>query len=396
MSLICCLCLIVVSEAVAYFDGNFDIQRHFLPNTENHFDRKAYQLPLAWRQKWYTTKNGFQATAGSLSQELFYIKHDIKLQADLHKYFSLLYSQEREEFYKSEPIYQQIEARFGHRYYLSVLGFPFYEKKFENLGLAVSYNEPYSMQHIKLTYLNQLATYNDKNRSDDRNDPTDELNRTPQLFKLDVRYRFFNRIDVILDLQQELEGVLLDEADGLEKSFHGYDYYGTLLWRLNDRWLVGLTAERRLEARDHRPLGRSGPVVLDQEIHSWGLDLFGNVRFASDELTFGYLDNGFKNSIDATDPDGRYLMRLDSKQLYAKWQRDLNDWMKMFYSLQAGTYQFEKTDKDDEDGFKLKAGLGVIFFKTDTINFLVLTTWAADSLSEGQWDGGNMQLQFLF
>jgi hypothetical protein len=30
------------------------------------------------------------------------------------------------------------------------------------------------------------------------------------------------------------------------------------------------------------------------------------------------------------------------------------------------------------------------------INFLVLTTWAADSISEGQWDGGNMQLQIAF
>ncbi len=125
-------CLVAASELFAYFDGDFDIQRHFLPKEENMIDWKAYQLPLAWQRKWHTVKNGFQGTSGSLSQELFYLKHDIKLQADLHKNFSLLYSQEREEFYRSEPVYQQIEARFGHGYYVSVLGFPTYEKKFEN------------------------------------------------------------------------------------------------------------------------------------------------------------------------------------------------------------------------------------------------------------------------
>jgi hypothetical protein len=30
------------------------------------------------------------------------------------------------------------------------------------------------------------------------------------------------------------------------------------------------------------------------------------------------------------------------------------------------------------------------------IDFMVLTTWTADSISSGQWDGGNMQLQVAF
>jgi len=389
-------CLVGTSELCAYFDGNFDIQRHFVPNKENLFDWKAYQLPLAWHRQWYTVKNGFQGTAGSFSQELFYSKHDIKLQADLHKNFSLLYSQEREESYKSEPIYQQIEARFGHRYFVSVLGFPMYEKKYENLGLAISYNESYSMKHVKLTYLNQLATYNDKNVDDDRNEVSDDLNRTPMLFKFDTRYRLFKKLDLILDLQQELEAVLFDRADGLEKSYSGHNYRGTLLWDINDQWLCGLAFQRRAEARNHKPFDPVGAVILDQQIDQYYLDLFGNVRFQADELTFGYLDSGFKNTIDAADANQNYRMHLDSKQIYAKWQRNINHWMKWLYSLQIGTYDYERTGKNSENGIKLKAGLGLIFYKTEMINFLVLTTWAADSISDGQWDGGNMQLQIAF
>jgi hypothetical protein len=392
----CLVCLGAATRGLSYFDGDFDIQRHFLPNTENLYDWKAYQLPLTWRCRWYTTKNGFQATAGSLSQELFYIRHDIKLQADLHRNVSLLYTQEREEFYKTAPIYQQIEARFGQRYYVSVLGFPYYEKKYENLGLAIAYNEPYTLKHVKLTYLNQLATYNDKNREDDRNQVTDDLLRTPMQFKFETRYRLFKRLDLMLDLEQELEAVLLDKADGLEKSYHGHDYQGTLLWHLNDRWLIGLAFLRRLEARTHRSSTFPDSILFDQAVDRFYIDVFGNVRFAANDLTFGYLDSGFKNAIDAADTAQKYRMQLDSKQLYAKWQRDYNDWMKWFTSLQVGTYDFEKTGKDDDAGYKLKAGLGVIFFKAEMINFLVLTTWAVDSISSGQWDGGNMQLQFLF
>lgn len=390
------ICLVATSELFAYFDGDFDIQRHFLPKEENMLDWKAYQLPLAWQRKWYTVKNGFQATSGSLSQELFYLKHDIKLQADLHKNFSLLYSQQREEFYKSEPVYQQIEARFGHRYYVSVLGFPTYEKKFENLGAAISYNEPYSMKHIKLTYLNQLGTYNKKNIKDDRNEATDDLYRTPMLFKLDTRYRLFNKLDLILDLKQELEGILRDRADGLEKSYSGHDYRGTLIWDINDTWLCGLAFQRREEARSHRPFDPFGALVLDQQIDRYYLDLFGNVRSQTDELTFGYLDGGFKNTIVAADPTQNYRMHLNSKQIYAKWQRDINDWMKWLFSLQIGTYDYAKTGGIEDYGIKTKAGVGLIFYKTERINFLVLTTWAADSISEGQWDGGNMQLQITF
>jgi hypothetical protein len=324
------------------------------------------------------------------------MEHDIKLQGDLHKYFSLLYTQEREAFYKSAPIYQQIEARFGYRYYLAVLGFPNYEKKFDNLGLAISYNEPYSMRHVKLTWLSQMATYNAKNQPDDRNQVTDDLDRNPLLFKLDARYRPFDKIDLFLDLQQELDSVMRDQNDGLEKSYHGHRYCGALHWHLNADWLLGFTFQKRLEARNHRHLTLDGRQVADQEIHLHCLDFFGSARFESDEVTFGYRYNEFKNTIDALDPDQNYLMRLDSNQIYAKWQSGLNHWMKMFYSLQTGLYDYTRTGDDDDHGYKLKAGLGVIFFKTDRINFLVLTTWAVDSISEGQWDGGNMQLQLLF
>ena len=383
-------------DVSAYFDGDFDIQRHFLPNKENMFDWKAYQLPLSWQHQWYAAKNGFQATAGSLSQELFYFKHDIKLQGDLHKYLSLIYTQEREEFYKSEPIYQQIEARFGHRYYVSVLGFPYYEKKFDNLGLAISYNEPFSMQHVKLTWLNQMATYNAKNKDNDRSEAADDLDRHPVLLKLETRYRLFHKIDLILDLQQELDSVMLDQSDGLEKRYHGHHYRSRLHWHLNADWQLGLAFQKRLEARSQRPLATGGPELVDQEIHLTSLDLFGSARIESDEITFGYLYSEFKNTIDALDPDQSYRMHLDSNQIYAKWQSGLNHWMKMFTSLQAGRYDYIRTGDDDDNGYKLKAGLGVVFFNADRINFLVLTTWAVDSISDGQWDGGNMQLQLLF
>ena len=386
-------CLAAASESLGYFDGDFEIQRHFLPKEENFFDWKAYQLPLAWQREWYTVKNGIQATAGSLSQELFYQKHNIKLQADLHQNFSLLYSQEREEFYKSQPIHQQIEARFGHKYYVSILGFPKYEKKGENLGLAISLNEPYTMKHAKLTYLNQLATYNAKNVDDDRGEDTDDLVSTPQLFRFETRYRLLNQLDVILDLTQELEGVLQDGADGLEKSYSGYDYRGKLIWDVNDRWVGGLSFQRLSQERSHRPFNPLGAVIRDQQIDQYVLDLFVNVRFQENELTLGYLDSGFKNSIQGTQA---YLMRLDGKQLYAKWHRGINHWMKWFYSLQIGTYDYVRTGEESDSGINSKAGLGLIFFKTDMVDFLVLTTWTADSVSSGQWDGGNMQLQIAF
>jgi hypothetical protein len=199
-----------------------------------------------------------------------------------------------------------------------------------------------------------------------------------------------------LDLKQELEGALLDNTDGLEKRYSGHHYRGTLFWHINDRWLCGLGFQRRAEDRSHRPFNPAGAILLDQRIDLYYLDLFGNVRFKKDELTFGYLDSGFKNTIEAADAGQNYRMRLDNKQIYAKWQRPFNHWMKWLYSLQVGTYDYAKTGENKDAGVKFKAGLGMIFFKTGRINFLVLSTWAADSLSDGQWDGGNMQLQIVF
>ena len=78
---------------------------------------------------------------------------------------------------------------------------------------------------------------------------------------------------------------------------------------------------------------------------------------------------------------------------------DLHD--NLLISLQAGEALLDKDFEDmTEDAVKasweLKAGLGFIMAEKDRYRFFFNSTWDLDIFDTRQWDGGNVQVQYLF
>ena len=385
----------------AQFDGRFVIEQHYLAE-ENFFDWKAYQEPVDWRYDWYEATNGMRAVIGSISMNRFYFGHEIRLQTDLGEFVSFLYEQRQESFYGNEPVYQEVAFRFGKEYYYSLIGFPHHEKRFANIGHAISWGERDTLKHIRVSRLNQFSVYNKKNDGDDKRSGNDRYVTTPVLNRFEGKYRFFEKLFAKLDYRDEAKTVFHSYDENREKTYEGSDIRLVADWHFHENSLIGLSLRRDRETRKLLPLARSTTVSSDSQALEYEMsDLYCFFPiFEKDRLTVGYLDSRFLNDIHSDDAPIEYTFYLNSRQLYSKWQYWLSDRMKALYGLQIGDYKIYKRKKGnselDDTGGQIKGTVGIQFLKKETFRFLFVSTWDLDLVEDRAWDGGNVTLQFYF
>jgi hypothetical protein len=384
------------------FNGNFAIER-FVLDDENFLDWKAYQQPQIWKYDWYTARNGFRASVGSLSKTRFYSLHEIKLQADWGRYAAFLYTQEQESFFRSDEIYQEVEIRLGRGAYASLVGWPAPDKRFDNLGGALAWGSRTDWDYLRVSYINQFAQYNEKNREGAKE--PGHYERTPVLERIEGRRFWRERLFVQLDLKREAPAEFHDEAARLTRRYEGREIDTVIDWWGAERdWLAGVAYSEDLERRAQRPADLTvGLPELSQTLELAWLDAYAWVRLSDlNAVAVGYLDSRFLNRIRSNEAEQRFQAKLTTGQAYILWERNPGAWLHWLFSLQAGRADSstktgaESAKKGDETGLQVKGGAGLVLAEAERYRFLFNSTWDLDLFAERAWDGGNVQIQIFF
>lgn len=390
-------------HAAAQFNGDFAIEPHFLEE-ENFLDWKAYQNPTSWRYAWYTTRNGFSGTVGSLSQKRFLFAQEIKLDVDVGRHGTFSYFQSEDSFFRPDPIFQQVEFRLGERIYGSILGFPAHDKRLIEVGFAVGYGRRYEWEYVRYSHLDQGRYYNEKNPDDNR------YQQTPTLDRIELR-RFFNeRVFVQVDIKWERKARFEEFDPEMQRRYEGLEADITVDWwrgetqGLPGERLIGATWSIDREKRKQRPALPSADLPDQrQSLELSQLDIyFGTILAETDFLTLGYLDSRFRNRIRSSFEEAGFRNDLDTSQGYAVWEHDRREWLSWIFTLQAGPADFsiregtDETKAESKESLQIKAGVGVVLTEADHYRFFFNTTWDFDLITIRQWDGGNVQIHLYF
>ncbi|MCP4752773.1 MAG: hypothetical protein GY866_17950 [Proteobacteria bacterium] len=386
----------------AQFNGNFDIERHFL-DLENFLDWKAYQMPISWRYEWYQAKNAMRASIGSISMYRFFNNIEIRLEKDIGEYFTVFYEQKEDSFYGTDPFYHQAEFRFGKGVYASVIGFPQHEKKYGNMGYALSYGKRREKDYIQISTLNQFTMYNEKNANTDKNSVSDKYIQIPVVNRLDMQAFFGHKLFVKLDYKRINKARFEIFEPKQIKEFHGTEYELTLDWHEDNTWILGVTTKGEREFRSHSPESAFTDLPdMEQDLLLKWTDIYYNMRIGADDvITVGILDGLFENEIESSFAEHRYDCRFTAVQAYGLWEHDRSDWFQWLFSLQAGPAKLFRDyptieETVDDQTLEMKAGIGLVLREEGHYRFFVNTTWDLDIFITRQWDGGNVQLQMYF
>lgn len=391
-----CLACAWDNSAQAQFNGSFSIDPVHL-NRENWFDWRAYQPPVDWWLEAYRVPDAMQATVGSLSLVRFYQADDLRLEKDIGANATFLYSQSENSFFRSNPLYQEVEMRFGaDRVYGSIIGFPYPDKSLANEGLALAWGKRTDSNTVRLSYLQEQAMFNEKTTS------TSRYHIAPILNRLQARFTPRERLVVEVDYRDEPLAAL-DSPDLAERqTYRAQKLDARADWWVNEEWLVGAIVSDNTERRQTipTPLGTASPT-LDQAL-TWGwseLHAMKNLA-GGDRLTLAVVDSRFENIIRSNDPNSAYRFRLRTTQVYGLWEWVRSPWLRWTVSLQVGELQLFNPAKADERNDtptpREKLGLGAILAEARSYRFWFLSTWARDAISGQKWDGGNVQFQLFF
>jgi hypothetical protein len=386
----------------AQFNGDFTIERYFL-NSENFLDWKAYQPSIPWRYEWYFAPNGFRLTVGSISMYRFYNTHEIRLETAIGRNLIVLYEQHEDAFYGPDPIDRQAELRFGRKIAGSIIGFPEHDKKLTQMGYAFSWGKRRDRSYVQVSYLEQYSLYNEKNANTDNNVRDRLYERLPVMTRLDLQHFWNDRLFLKLDHRHVDRAVMRVDEPAQQQTYQGADTQLTIDWHGRNGWIVGITARSKTDDRSHEPDTASAVTPdLSQQLALRWADAYLMMPFRrNDLLTVGLMDSLFENRIDSALPEQRYWFRLTTQQLYGFWERVRSDWFRWVFSAQVGQARLNRsflgqTEAPLIEPIESKFGVGFVMAEAERYRFYVNTTWSPDRLDEKQWDGGNVQVQFLF
>lgn len=390
------------NSATAQFDGNFEIERHYLA-IENFLDWKAYQPPISWKYEWALTPVGMQASVGSISMEEFYTYYDIRFTRDLGAWVSFYFNQTETSFYRKETAYQEVEFRFGKTYALSLIGFPSHDKKNAQMGYALSRGKRYSTSVVRISSIDQYFFYNEKNIDTEKNTRVDEYKKTPTFNRLELQFFSPESHMLQLDAKQVTKTELESENPQKTSTYESTGYSFTLDWIEQNSWILGISGYGHGEYREQIPESPAADNPdLKQDLMLQWLDLyFHTVLSEKNILTIGILGSKFNNQINSSFPESEYDCLFTTAQIYGVWKRKRSDWFQWVFSMQAGDAVLQKDyigieETIDDHTTELKAGVGVILTRQDNYRLFANTTWDLDIFQTRQWDGGNVQLQIVF
>ncbi len=384
------------------FRGDYEIERHHL-DIENFLDWRAYQPPYSWRREWATAQTGMRSSVGSISMEEFYTFNEIRFTSNIGDFTTFHYHQYEESFYHAQPLYQEIEFRFGTDFGASIIGFPPHDKKYGQSGYAVSYGSRFTDNHIRLSMIDQYYYFDEKNKDTEKNDVNEDYLETPLYTRAEIQWVLGDRLFIRADTKQVSKAEFLIIEPEEVRTFQGNEGKLILDWNTSGGNTIGISGYTMTEERSYQPgIATEDQPDMDQKLLlEWTEAYFVLKADENDLLSFGILKSEFLNEIGSDFPVHRYVCHLLTTHLFGIWEKKRSETFSWLFSLQAGEAEIKKDyigieEAVDKTNTEIKAGVGVIFLKEGRYRLLGNSTWDLDFFQTRQWDGGNVQLQIMF
>jgi len=144
------------------------------------------QFPMLWEEQWEETITGFRIRGASFDLHTLHILQHWKGQFSFSNYFLFCFNYFTDANENSQFSYQELELKFKlrNRNFISLFGYPFYDKKESDIGVRFSYEDT-PLDYIRLSTLLENAPNNYTFKGRDQ-DSMRIYSHIPILFSLDI------------------------------------------------------------------------------------------------------------------------------------------------------------------------------------------------------------------
>ena len=381
------------------FDGDYEIN---LPDfqSENFLDIKSYQLSPQLEAKWHETANGLRIVGGSIGVDFLYLTTEIRVKQSLNRHVAVKYHLKREEFYAIKPLRQQValELRFLENYAIAAIGFPAYDKRVAEQGVAFTWGRA-PWHYLRFFHLQQAPYYNEKNFAEDYFLKEPVENGVEGAYRIEnwsARFRWVRDAPLAHYFPQQQ---LMFRYQGEEADFV-LEYHPAR----PKRW--GLAARGfDVEKSRRTPTGVENEEHQQQNLQYLATDFYwvGPI-LPKHTLTLGTRYDRLRNLLrQLRDSNRSFDYQFDTWQIYGTWLQPAGSGWNLDYGLYLGhSYEGKNyltaTQKDSlEEGFEAKARVSLELYNVKNEGHLFFTTtWNADDFFNNFWDGGNIAYQTQF
>jgi len=372
-------------------DRAFDYNREYFTNL------LSFGFDKLWLDDWANSPSGYRITAGSIRSSEFYIHQEVKLTMEMlektHFKFNFLQAEDFDARY--ETAYMEMAQDLWNSGF-SVAAFgqinPFKEN--DDIGLAAGYSMK-DRFHVRASYLFTDFTFNEKA------DDGEEYLKAPGTVRLQTMFQPVSRLQIYLDAGYtqpiEFSSVDQDLVFDFKKVF--FRSITTFTLREKDQLWLALAMEQTDKNREGMTPGDTNNVTVDRKVFQARLEY---IRFLArgNRVTVGLclLDLDEENDFSNTPTRTRNL-RFEEKALYGGFQWHFHENLYFESELFAADVHDRevhlgnptRTWKHHSIEVKLSTALG--WHPRENVRFLLNPTF---DLDDGQFGGGNVQLQIVF
>ncbi|MBF0278227.1 MAG: hypothetical protein HQM13_10565 [SAR324 cluster bacterium] len=403
IALAVCFSSFLVSPAItSAFDGDWEIANPDYQK-DNFVDIKSYQPNKTQERTWAQILNGFRLVEGSLNLDISYLAMETRIRRSLSKRTSIYYHSKQEQFYSIKPLRQLLGIQFhlGDQYYVSAIGFPAYDKRKGDLGVAFSIGQTPG-SYLEFSHLKQDLFYNKKNFEEDvyLSEPVeDRIKGSFQSKNLNIQFEWL--LDRVAKRFSPNEFLTLRNK--------GDDFSAVTEFQFSQTKLMGMRFRSFSFNKERlRSISPGSDENENQNIQFLSSELYWIETFSIYTVTAGTqydrFQNRYRNQLDNPAlPLKSFNYRFETWQFFSMVQHPWNPNLSWEYGLYAGNAVELKNHisklETDKFGKKLESKLRLSWewHSTDKKSFLLLiSTWNIDDFLNNFWDGGGVSFQMSF
>lgn len=387
-------------------------------NSEYFNDYLSYKFPVDWDLHWERVATGYRSTYGSLDIRRFYMEEEIRLRKFAPESMGFSFHQTRFETMNEIKFLQEIRLGFpiGSLGHISFLGDGGTLKKWGDLGLALSFGDPFEDAWLDLYYWSVDHYYNTKVE-----DSKDSYEEQPFTAGFSGHYVFSNGLRIRGRFEYDSPLVLKRETILQRYRYEGRDYFSSV------RVPVGSSGWYSEVHSSYKQKSEGVRVSLDQS--SWDQGLYDHTKHLFRRQTelgllfhrgqgqeeilslgiYGVRRSGYyqQDSVSGqTDESSTGHNKVSPDSERKEWAllgqyRDARDGtVDILWGMHYNRVYWDDNSRLRKGELKFQMAFDVELI--DQVRLLINSTWDVDEVYRDRgrrfrpWGGGNLQFQAVF
>jgi hypothetical protein len=382
------------------FDDNKNISDIHLKD-ESFLDINAHQFRKYLDLAWLSTRNGWRATGGSVSNDRLFYHMELRLQKDISRSLSFGMELNQENFYAKAPqplplIFADVYPSSLNGIGISFIGTPAYDKRQADIGYAITFGRR-PTNYTRFSWLKIDTLYNDKNEFDNS-----FYERYGETWKLEGMYQLDHNWNIYFDFSKDTPLNFIFDNQTSRFQHESYDHKLKLIHHISRNSFTGINirtmnVDKQLQetTNDNR-----------QQLDYYMLDIYWtDTSYQSNkELTLGFRYDIFKENLaDIIDQNNSYKFELNTWQAYSSLNHTYSThqaWdlgLYLAWSERSRQYNTNSINEYDDSGIQAKLRTSWQYHSIDKTSVLLFSmSFNLDDLIDDPGDGGGIYFQSSF